>query len=111
MPSFLSSPNVVMVASANIVKVIVGFVGLLYLRIPLVWVVIITLIAVPITLIGLIFFGKWHINKAAKTEAWIKTEYSDPLKYNAYNIKVQHLELLEEILKELKEAKKDSISK
>ena len=52
-------------------------------------------------------FGRWHVNKAAKTESWILTEYSNPLKYNEYNIAVQQLKILEEINKKLdREAKK-----
>jgi len=79
----------------------VGFVGLLYLKVPLMWIIITMIILVPIALIVLILFGRWHITRAGPTEQWVRTEFGSVLKYNDYNIKVQTLNNLEEISKKL----------
>ena len=78
---------------------------MLYAKIPLKWVLIVAVIVIPIALYALIRFGRWHVNKAAKTESWIMSEYSNPLGYKEYNIKVKQLRILKSILKEVRKGR------
>jgi hypothetical protein len=84
-----------------LVLLIASGVALLYARIPLKWVIIVGLIAIPVALIGLIIIGKWQLKKATKVEQWVSTELGSVLKYSEYNMKVRQLEVLEEINKKL----------
>lgn len=84
-----------------LVLLIASGVALLYARIPLKWVIIVGLIAIPIAVAGLVIVGRWQLRKASKVEQWVATEFGSVLKYNEYNMKVKQLGVLEEILKKL----------
>lgn len=67
-----------------------------------IWMLWIGLISLPI----LILIGRWQLHKVQKVSEWVGTQFGSVTKYNSYNMSIRQLEILEEILKILRDEKK-----
>ncbi len=73
-----------------------GIYAVLKLVNPL-WIAAIVMVSAPI----LILIGRWHLYRVAKTQEFIITTKGSVLGYKNYNLAVQQVELLKEILERL----------
>ena len=62
------------------------------------WMAVMFILSTPV----LIIVGRWHLYKASKPQEFIIAQKGTVLGYKPYNMQIRQLELLEEILKELK---------
>jgi len=63
-----------------------------------IWMVIVGVSVVP----PLIILGRWQLQRASKVEQYISTELGNVLKWKDYEVKVETLNKLNEILEEIK---------
>jgi hypothetical protein len=68
----------------------------------------VTICAIVGTVI-LIFLGRWELRKLSKTKDYAITTQGSVVGYDSYNMQVKQIELLENILKEMKGGKNETI--
>lgn len=74
------------------------FVTFLGYKIEPTWIVIASLVGIPV----IMAIGRWDLFKAQKATEFINQQKASITGYNSYNMQIKQLEILEEILKELK---------